>query len=561
VAIPRQKHFQRYRQIAGILADQGFDVLLEQVGLTRFVSLRHRRASHRRPEPGTPFPQRIRVALEQLGPTFVKIGQLLSTRPDLIPPDWVAELSKLQDTVEPFPFEEVRAQVREGLGGEIEELFATFEPEPLAAASIGQVHAATLHDGARVVVKVQRPGIARQIDVDLDILRTQAQFAERHTSWARQYHLTANADEISRILRRELDYVAEGRNADKFAERYADRTEAVIPHVHWEYTSRTVLTMERLEGIKLDRVDELLAAGYDPHDIAQLGVRIYLEQVFVDGFFHADPHPGNLFVLPGGRIGFSDFGRVGSISDRVRKQFGDLLTALMQRDEADVVDVLLDIGVAEPGVDERALERGVARMLSQYYDVTLEEVHLAEVVQRLMQLVWRHHLQVPAEFTLLLTTTATLEGVAQQLDPSFNFVEAVRPFTIELVRRRYRPAALLLAAWSTIRRFERLAVDFPSELDRVLKRVGEGTFTVDIKPDGLQPLMDQARELVHRITFAMIIGAFVVGFSLILRQAKLNSWFLVGAQIALFMAAGVGVWFFFDIFYAMWQARRSRRRR
>lgn len=560
MAVVRHKHFQRYTEIAGVLVDEGLDVLLEQLGLTRFVSIRKRVAPTARAEPGSPFPLRIRRTLERLGPTFVKLGQILSTRPDIVPPEYVEELRRLQDTVETIPYEQVVAQIRLGLGADVDELFADFDPVPLAAASIGQVHAARLLDGSDVVVKVQRPGMERAIDVDLDILKTQARFAERHTLWGERYHLVANAEEISRILHLELDYMAEGRNAERFAERFAENPDVVIPRVYWEYTSRTVLTMERLRGIKLDEFDRLRAAGYDLREIAQKGVHVYLEMVFVDGFFHADPHPGNLFVLPGTRIGISDFGRVGRIGERMRDEFGDLLLALIQQDESEAVDVLLDLGVASADVDIRSLQRSVGRMLSQYYDATLEEVRLADVVQQLLRIVWRHHLIVPPDFTLLLTTITALEGVARQLDPQFDFVRSVRPFVTELARVRYRPKALAMSALRVLRRLEHLAVELPDSTERVLRRFADGTFSIELKPEAFTPVVDQLRELVNRLAFALVIASFVVGFSFILRQATLSKWFIYLVEASLIGAAGCGVWFFSDIFFTMWRNRRWRRR-
>jgi ubiquinone biosynthesis protein len=358
MAVPiRHKHLARYREIASVLIDEGFDHAVDQFGLRRFARITDRIRRREPSLPGPPLQQRVRRTLERLGPAFVKAGQLLSTRPDLIPESYLVELRKLQDEVAPVGFEAVRDEIERELGDRLEEVFASFEHEPFAAASIGQVHAAKLFSGEDGVVKVQRPGVESVIQTDLDILRTQAAFVEGQTVWGRRHNVAANADEISRILQDELDYVAEGRNAEKFAEDFRGDDSVAFPTVYWEYTTRRVITIERFRGIKLSNAAEMRAAGFDPKEVARTGVVAYMRMIFINGFFHADPHPGNLFVLPDGRIAFTDFGRCGTITPNTREQFADLLLAVLNRDEREAVDILLDVGITGENINQSQLEK------------------------------------------------------------------------------------------------------------------------------------------------------------------------------------------------------------
>lgn len=548
------KHSERYREIAAILLDEGFGYVLAQLGLGRFAPVRSRLPHTRGDEASVPA--RVRRTLERLGPTFVKAGQVLSTRPDLVPPEYVLEFRKLQDAVAPVPFDEIRPVLESELGETLGQVFASLDAVPLAAASIGQVHPAVTHDGREVIVKVQRPNVRSVIETDLDILRTQAQFVERHTAWGSAYNVAENADEFARVLRAELDYIAEARNAERFRRDFEGDDEVVIPEVDWDLTTQRVITLERLRGIKLSDTDALREAGFDPKVIARRGMDSYLRQVFVTGFFHADPHPGNLFVLEGGRIGFSDFGRVGSVDERMREEFADLLLALMDRDADQVVEGLTRIGVAGPNVEEPELRSEISRLLTRYWDVSLGRLRMAELVQELMRMIYRLRLTVPSEFMLLLSTLATLEGVGTALDPDFNLIEAVRPFATDIIWQRLSPASVARSSWRALRHFSTLAGALPESLDALLRRAAHGNLVLEIRPEGFEHILEALREMVNRLAFAVLIGSFVVGFTLLLRASEQPRWLLAASRLALISAAGVGAWLFVSIFIAMWRARR-----
>lgn len=549
----RQRYFDRYREIAGVLIDEGFEFVAVQAGFARFVPRLRRRSPDVRM---ATVEERARRVLERLGPTYVKLGQILSTRPDLIPPEFITELRKLQDDCQPIPPGAVGPLLAEELGARPEELFATFDPRPFAAASIGQVHAAVLHDGREVAVKVQRPSIAEVMRADFDIIHAQAAFAERTAHWARRYSLVDNADELERVLMGELDYVREGRNTERFAACFAHTEGVRAPRVEWDLSTRRVITLERLAGVKLDDVEGLRAAGHDPSAVARRVADAYFHQMFQEGFYHADPHPGNLIVTPEGELAFTDFGRVGSIALRTRLRFADLFIALMDRDGREVVDVLLEIGVADRDTDRVVLESTVESMLVRYMDEPLGELPVADVAYEVMRAVYEARLKVPSEFTLLITTFATIEGVTAKLDPEFSIAEAAQPYVAEVMRARYAPTNVGRGLFRTLRHANHLLMDLPESMDRLMRRAADGRLGIEVRPEGLERVVEQIREMVNRLAFALVIASFVVGFSLILRSAELPGWFLWFSGFMLFSAAGIGGWFFISIFIAMWRSRR-----
>jgi len=551
----RYKHLTRYREVATILFEEGLGSLLDQFGLREFVPKRHKFFSKAKPSPKLSLEERFRRSLERLGPTFVKIGQIISTRPDLVPPSFIKELEKLQDRVPPVSFDQIRKQVEKKLGGPIEEIFASFDPKPLAAASIGQVHAAVLDSGEEVVVKVQRPNIENVIETDLDILLTQAHFIENHTSWGKSYSLIDNVEEFSRILKNELDYLLEGRNADKFRTNFKGDNTVVFPKVYWDYTTKRVITLERLNGHKLNQIQEIEESGFDPKDIARRGIHVYLKQIFINAFFQADPHPGNLLVLEDGKIGFLDFGMVGFISRYTKELFGDMFLALVNRDEREVVNVLMEVGVARSDVNENALQMEIAHLLVKYYDATLEQVKIKELVEEIMRIIFEYQLKVPSEFTLLLKTLAVLEGVGLSLDPQFNLVESIKPFTARIVREKFSFEGISSNLLRTLRQTNNLIFDLPQAINRLIKKAIEGNLRMEFEPQGFESIMSQLREMVDRISFTILVASFVVGFSLILGKATLPGWILFVSEIVLVSAAIVGIWLFISIFISFFRSK------
>lgn len=539
--MPPYKHLQRYREIVGVLADEGLDNLLDVTGMRRFAPVTGRFHGRSRPEA---FPVRLRHTLERLGPTFVKIGQAASCRSDIIPDDVIEELRKLQDRVSPIPYEDARAVVEAELGGPVSSTFASFDPEPLASASLGQVHAATLPDGTEVVVKVQRPGVRDVVETDLEIVMTQARFVETHSDLAGRYEFSTIVEEFASALRSELDYVTEGLNAERLMASFADDETVAFPAVYWEFTTSKVLTLERFDGISFNRRDELEAAGCDCAELARRGIYCYLAQIFNHGFFHADPHPGNLFALPDGRVAFTDFGRVGTISEVGRDQLADLFLAIIDNDVGMAVDTLVSAAGSPGEMNVHELEREVSRLINKYYNRPLKDVQIGTLITEVLSMVRQHHLLLPSELTVLLATLVQLEGLGHQLDPDFDFVAVTAPFARGIIRRRFEPEEVGRTLTQSLRRFSRLAVELPESFTRFMRRAGSGEFRIAVHPTGFEPLVRRFEEATNRLAFALVVAAFVIGLSMLLMQTPLPMWFVWVARFAWAGAIGVGSWFF-----------------
>jgi ubiquinone biosynthesis protein len=544
--MPPYKHLDRYRQIVGVLADEGFDNMLDVTGLRRFqpVTARLRPEFQDHPEP---FGVRLRHTLERLGPTFVKVGQVASTRPDIIPDDVVIELRKLQDDVAPFPDDEAFATIEAELGAPIKELFAEFDRTPIAAASLGQVYAAVLPDGTPVAVKVRRPNVEQTVETDLDILRTQARFIAQHSELAERYDVVQITDEFADAVRGELDYLLEGTNCERLGAQFAEDTTVKFPAVYWELTTPRVLTTERLFGLPFNRPERLTEAGYSRAHLAKIGIYCYLEQIFVHGFYHADPHPGNLFALDGERVGFTDFGRCGTISKVGREQLADLFMAIIDDDAGLAVDTLLDAAGSPGDIDVAELERNVSRLITKYYNKSLAQIRIGELIGEVLDLVREHHLMLSSELAMLLTTLVVLEGLGRLLDPNFDFVAVTAPFARRITTARMAPQSLAKSFSHSIRRLLHLGQEIPESLGRLLRRAGQGEFRVAVHPTGFEPLLKRFEEATNRLAFALVVASFVIGLSMLLATQPLPMWFTWVARAVWAGALFVGTWFFVSI--------------
>jgi len=546
---------QRYRRIVSVMLDEGFGTLVDQLGLHAPIvkSLWGDRA-HGADADVTPE-VRLRRTFEKLGPTFAKMGQLLSVRPDLIPASFAEELAKLQDTMAPFPFSQVKELIEDSFGEPLEDLFEQFSDTPAAAASIGQVHMAVLHDGTPVAVKVQRPDIHEVIEADLDILRTQASRVQGRTELGRRYDLVGLVDEFSRAIREETDYINEGQNAERLAQLFEGDETVHFPKVYWERSSSTVLTLERVDGIPFNQLDELDKHGVDRVEAARRGISCYYEQIFMYGFFHADPHPGNLIALPDGRVAFIDFGRCGHLSEFARTQVADLLVAIIEQDYQLATDILLDVSGGSAEVDAIGLQRDVGALIDKYYDKELHEVDSKTLIVEVMSLIGKRGLTMSSEFALLLTTFATLQALGTSVDPRFHFVDSVTPFARRLVEKQMKPEALYQGFVGTIRRSARALQVLPDSITRALKRVGDGDLRMTVRPSGFDALMSRIEMAVDRLAFALVVAAFVVGFSTLLTRTNLPLWMELGADLSLFVAAWVGIFFFASIIFRRFRQR------
>ncbi len=529
-----RRHWQRYREIAQVLFRHGFDQLIDLLELAPFISWPTR--WFRRDQVGESLtaPRRLRLAIEQLGPTFIKLGQVLSTRPDLVPPDYIAELSKLQDAVPPFPSGAACAIVENELGRPVEEMFASFEETPIAAASLGQVHRAVLKDGSRVVAKVQRPNIQEIINTDLEILFDWAGLVQRRTPLGRMYDLGEMAEDFAATLRAELDYEREGRNADRFRQNFQGDEGVYIPRVHWDYTTSRVLVLEEIEGIPIDDLAALDAAGVNRKDVAAECSRLIIVQVMRDHFFHADPHPGNFFVMlpsaPGGFacIGAMDFGMVGEIDEEMREHLARLMVAMVRRNPEGIVDEFVRIGVVEWGkFDRRRLERDIRRILTRYLDSPIRTWRAREMMNDLAPVAFRHHLRFPADWWLLAKVLAMSEGIAQQLDPQFDVFRAAEPYARELYADMLSPGAIGKRAVNSLTDWGEELLLLPQQLRHIVERIEGGDLRLVVREEERSSELQRMDRMASRLAASLLIAAFVVAVSLLVPLLASEQWRLL----------------------------------
>jgi ubiquinone biosynthesis protein len=544
----------RARHIAEVLIRNGLGFLAESLGLTRFLPRgRKRTLVEDRSRAVLSMPERVRRTLEELGPTYIKLGQILSTRPDILPPAYIIELSKLLDAAPPVPVDAVIATIEHELQAPLPTVFATFTEQPIASASIGQVHRATLHDGTAVVVKVRRPSVERTIEADLQLLLSQARFLEGRSETLRHYQLVDIVGEFAQALRDELDYTIEGRNADRLRDRLGDGP-VRIPTVYWPYTTRRVITLSEIEGHKLSESERLVAEGYDLHSVAVALTRAYLDQVFVHGIFHADPHPANILVT-GQQLGLVDFGVVGHLTRQVREALGDLLYALVEQSADDMVYVIMRLAATPFSGSRDALRRDVQRLLARYYDVSLQSVPIAEFLGEVMGVAFRHRLRLPADLALLARTVVVLEGVARSLDPTIVLAEYLEPFVVPLVRERYAPRRLVTEAVRSARDLEELLRVMPRRVDLLSEQLGRGELTLGIDVRSLGQALRKLDAVVNRLAFSVVVAAIIVGSALILAAGERAAMFrlpfvdanLPVAQLGFVVAGLLGAWLLFSI--------------
>ncbi len=548
----KHSSLERSRQIANILVRHGLGYLVGVFGLERFVPFHRGLLKHpRRAEPYTQ-PEHVRMALEELGATFIKLGQILSTRTDLLPPEYLAEFAKLQDAAPTTSIERVQETLLAELGKPIEEVFVTFEPLPLAAASIGQAHAATMPDGTEVVVKVRRPGVVEQVEEDLEILQNLATTASRRWEFASQYDLVGLIQEFAETLRAELDYLREGRNAERFAANFAGDATVHIPQVFWETTTSRVLTLERIRGIKINDLAALDTSGIDRTVVAEQAARIILKMVFEDRFFHADPHPGNFFIEPGGRIGLIDFGMVGMVDERTQEHLVRVILALTSQDADRLADAFLDLGVTSQQVDRSLLGHDLEQLVSRYYGQPLGAIALGPLLEEMLTIVRRHRLRLPPNLALLVKTIVMNEGLGMQLDPTFRLTNVLVPYAQRLMLRQYSPLlwikrlgqAGLDAAW--------FGTELPQQLRRILGELERGTLTMNMRPTDVESVVRRFERIGNRIIIGAVLAAFIIGLAMLMASYHPSGWnqwlfFVIG-----FVSAGVlGVYLAWSILHSM----------
>ena len=540
------RNLNRYRQILAILFKYGFGDLLERLKIEQYIEVglqlisrnkRDRLAKLSRAE-------RVRMAFEELGPTYVKLGQILSTRPDLVPVDFTREFSKLQDEVPSFAFNEVSKIIETELGSSPQELFEFIDETPFASASIGQVHRAGLEDGETVAVKVQRPGIKRTIEVDLEIMLHLATLMERNIKEMALFRPVKIVEEFARTLEKEIDYTIEAASMERIARYFLDDPTIYIPRVYRDTTTERVITMELVDGIKVSEIERLEEAGLDRKIITARGADFYLKQVFHYGFFHADPHPGNIFILPDNVICLLDFGMTGSVDRQTREDFVDLIDSVVHRRELRATQVLLKLTSWDDEPDIRMLEKDVADFMGQHLYKPLEDIEIGKLLNHLLAMASRHRLMIPPDIFFMMKVLTTVEGVALVLDPHFDMIKQAAPFIERVKLARFYPRRIADDMMTLGSEMLQFIQQFPKDMLEITRLIRQKRISFKMEHKGLENMLATHDQISNRISFSIIIASLIIGSALIVISETPPLFYgisLIG--IILFSGAAImGIW-------------------
>lgn len=545
------RHTKRLQEILNAFLRNGLSHFLHRIGLTN-------RGKDEETDPEVNMNTRdigikLRRSLQELGPAFIKLGQMASTRRDFVPEEIAHELEKLQDEVESISFEQIRSIVEHELGDSLENLFKSFSDVPLATASIGQVHLAELHTGEEVAIKVQRPDIKPIVENDLDILHGVTGLMEARLKWAKNYHIQNRLDEFADSLREELDYRIEGRNCDRISKQFENDKTVHIPKIHWEFTTKNVLTMERIQGIKVTNVAKLEAAGLNRKLIAKRLADSIFQQVLMAGTFHGDPHAGNIFVMPGNVISYIDFGMVGKMSEDLRYHFVSLLLDLKKGDSRGIINTFQKMEILEDEENTYPLQKDLDMLIAKYYDVSISNISLGNVMGEIFVIAYRNKVQLPEGITLLGKAILTMEDIMDKLDPSFSIMKAVEPFAEKLVKERYRPSNIARHVWDRLLEDTEILFGLPRNLKDIMALVKKGKIRLDINVTELQTLLLRMDKISNRVSFSIILLAFSILMAGLIIGASISGqttmlWRLPVIEIGSIVASLMFLFMVFSIF-------------
>ncbi|GGD64528.1 ABC1 kinase family protein [Paenibacillus nasutitermitis] len=549
----RVRHMNRYRDIAIALIRNGFGFIVEEIDVFHMLSLPARIMKHADKVPKLSLWERIGNVIQDLGPTFIKLGQIGSTRSDVFPEELIKQLEKLQDQVEAFPFSDVEHIIEAESGFKMDEIFEEFRQIPTAAASIGQVHEGKLISGERVAVKIQRPDIAEMVKTDLEILRNLAAIMENHFDWAKKYQILKMVEEFGKSLLDELDYKMEGRNTELIAGQFKNDPNIYIPGVYWSYSSTRVLVMEFVEGIKVSDIEQLKTKNYNTKIIAERFVQSILHQVFIEGFFHADPHPGNLLVLPGEVVAFIDFGMVGRLTPEMKLHFSNLIIGLMRKKTDVIIKSLLDMGIVTEHVNKAELRQDVNQMRDKYYGVALSEVSLGESVQDLFDIAYRHQIRIPSDLILLGKTLLTMEGIVEKLDPEISIIQIAEPIGKRLFKERFHPKNIGERFWKDVADYGEILVEFPKHIKGLLQTVNNGNLKLEVSVSGIEVILKKLDRISNRLSISLVLLSFsiimlglIIGSSISHQSSML--WDIPAIEIGFIIAGFLFMWLLYSIF-------------
>ena len=543
----------RYREIASVLTHRGFDWLWSKWGIGHVLGHRDSTISGT----GSPEsePERMRLVLEELGVTFIKVGQVLSTRPDLIPDEYVVELRKLQDQAPLVPHQDILAAIERELGGTVESIFLSFDPIPRAAASIAQVHNAVLPDGTSVVVKVRRPGIEKTVEQDLAILGQIARFMVQNSEFGKSLDLEGIVDEFAYSIRNELDLTREGQNAERIAANFGGDSTIHVPKIFWDFSSRGVLTMEEVVGIKIDHLEDLDNAGIDRKVLAKNCAHIALEQILEHGFFHADPHPGNFFVASDGVIGLIDYGMVGRLDDRLRESLVRIALAVSRKNTDQIVDELLSMGATRKPINRQVLNRDLDHLLGRYDGLPLGELSAAQIFRDISTTAQKHGLTLPSDLILVVRVIAMDEGMGSNLDPDFNLIEFSKPYFIRFWKESHSAKSVIHRMAEGAFDVADIGMELPHRLLRFLGTAERGEMRVISHVEMPDRLVKDLQQAINRIAISVLTASLIIGLSVIsvvYRPSEPAGLIYLIPKFLLAMVVGSALW----LLVAFWKSTR-----
>jgi len=543
----RYRHIKRFRHIVNILSKHGLGHIFENTGLKNaFRFSRNKPTSTKIP---LTIAERLPLVLAELGPTFIKLGQVISTRPDLLPPIYLAQMERLQDQVPPVSFDSIKQVIESELGRPLTQVFSWVSETPIATASIGQVHKATLLTGEEVVIKVQRPGVKRTVAVDLEILADLAEFLEAHTEWGKFYHLEQLHMEFARSIREELDYTIEARNCSRIQKNFEGISEIKIPKIYWDYSSSAVLVIEYLEGIKISATTALETAGIDRQKVAKRITDAFLKQLLLDGFFHADLHPGNIMIAPNEKIIFLDFGMMGRLDEWMRDQLGALTVCIIKRDINGVLRIFAAMGSLPSQPAKQSLRRELSRLFDQYLNLPLSEIKIGKAFQELMEFSFSNHLKFPHELTLVIRSLVLMEGIIEKLNPGLSLFELASPYSWKLLQAKLSPERITRISWDYLQELWFVISKLPEQAGNLLQAMEAGEFKVILELKHFELMVNRLNLIGNRLSFSIIVASIIIGSSLIALRKTNESLFGIFpvAEVGFVIAVLMGIWLLISI--------------
>ena len=541
------KNIGRTSEIVTVLLNHGFGDMVDRIGLRNFWYRWRQIFSRQPPEPlqHLRLVERIRMTLEKLGPTYIKFGQVMSTRPDLVPPEMLFELQKLQESVPPFPSEQAVAELESELGKPVEQLFASFDRTPLAAGSLGQVHRAMHFNGTPLAVKIRRPTAVRDVERDLMLMQEMAVLLDRNVAEAQIFDPVGLVNHFARSIRRELNFAREARTMDEFRRLFRQDATLYVPEVFWELTTDAVVTMEFVDALHIEELGQLVGSKSNSSEIAANGARIFMKQIFEFGVFHGDPHPGNIRIRRDGTICLLDYGMIGILDETTREQLIDLLVAVSQQDVDTAVKQVLKIGEPYREVDRPLLQIDMRDFVSNYYGVELERLNVGRLLSDFVAILSNHAIRCPGSLMLLIRCLVTLEGVGRTLDPEFNLAAHLQPFVERLVKARYSPSHMAERIWAESRNLLGCAHDIPGYVSRTLRKLSEDDLRIQLEHRNLDHFILELERSSNRLVVGMVVASLIVASALIISQGASTIWVTLPTYV---LSSLLAIWLVYGIF-------------